>query len=105
MYLYTKSFALIRKSFALLRENIIFFTYGNELRGLSYAIDTDVMFSYLFYPLFYPCMYFFQKIKERFWLGNSYTPSKTEDARIKKQIETAHKEMMRLEKYVNVSAD
>ena len=28
-----------------------------------------------------------------------------EDARIKKQIETAHKEMARLEKYFNVSAD
>ena len=28
-----------------------------------------------------------------------------EDARIKKQIETAHKEMARLEKYFNVNAD
>ena len=28
-----------------------------------------------------------------------------EDARIKKQIETAHKEMARLEKYVNVKTD
>ena len=28
-----------------------------------------------------------------------------EDARIKKQIETAHKEMARLEKYANVKAD
>ena len=28
-----------------------------------------------------------------------------EDARIKKQIETAHKEMARLERYANVKAD
>ena len=28
-----------------------------------------------------------------------------EDARIKKQIETAHKEMARLEKYANVKTD
>ena len=28
-----------------------------------------------------------------------------EDARIKKQIETVHEEMARLEKYVNVNAD
>ena len=28
-----------------------------------------------------------------------------EDARIKKQIETAHKEMARLKKYFNVNAD
>ena len=28
-----------------------------------------------------------------------------EDARIQKQIETAHKEMARLEKYVNVKTD